>query len=447
MVTSATLGGWVSSLPVAVSGPAQSGQAQAPVGTTYSFAKVTNSTPWIVTVLGSLGSQTIQPFTFDLIPVIPPNGIIFNYSLPPNGPATLQAGQPSYFQVDWWTGSATPPGSYPGQLTAQAVAAAIAAVVLTSTVQFTAASNVAIAVDTSQTLALDSFVYPTGLSAVNFHAAAVAITQTGSSSGGPISVYLVDENGAALWESTFVVPPGFSGPESTTVPLPLTFGTLNGTCAIVIINDAADITVDVILDQEPNTPGVLIAGQQAGTTLQVEEPSTSSVSETLTLSPSGKFGCLRPGRSRQLVVGHALRRHLLTCLHGRRIAGGATARHEYGRHRGGPSHTVTDDGQLPGVPRGGQHHRAGQLPTCGRGGRGINAQYNREGRHPHDAHRESPSRRRISMIASVGDVFSIAYSLRCDHYRRHRYGLGATRPGPAAPRLSRRAARSDRGET
>ena len=294
MVTSATLGGWVSSLPVAVSGPAQSGQAQAPVGTTYSFAKVTNSTPWIVTVLGSLGSQTIQPFTFDLIPVIPPNGIIFNYSLPPNGPATLQAGQPSYFQVDWWTGSATPPGSYPGQLTAQAVAAAIAAVVLTSTVQFTAASNVAIAVDTSQTLALDSFVYPTGLSAVNFHAAAVAITQTGSSSGGPISVYLVDENGAALWESTFVVPPGFSGPDSTTVPLPLTFGTLNGTCAIVIINDAADITVDVILDQEPNTPGVLIAGQQAGTTLQVEEPSTSSVSETLTLSPTGKLAVFGP---------------------------------------------------------------------------------------------------------------------------------------------------------
>lgn len=125
-LASATLGGWVSTSPVAVTTDNQSGTLTAPVGATYDFGKITNSTPWTVTVLGLLGSQTLQPYTYDLVPVMPPNGIIYTVANPPGGPSSSPVGQPCYLQADWWTGSATPPGSYPGPLTAQAIAAAIA---------------------------------------------------------------------------------------------------------------------------------------------------------------------------------------------------------------------------------------------------------------------------------------------------------------------------------
>ena len=118
-------GSWVSTPAVAVATDTQTGILKAPVGTTYSFAKISNSTPWIAVVLGSIGSVTLQPFTYDLIAVIPPNGITYIMSLPPNGPTVAPAGQPVYLQADWWIGTDTPDGSFPGPLVTQAIEAAI----------------------------------------------------------------------------------------------------------------------------------------------------------------------------------------------------------------------------------------------------------------------------------------------------------------------------------
>lgn len=295
-----SLGSWVSSPAVAVASPTASGTVTAPVGTTYTKAKITNSTPWVVTVLGALGSQTIQPYTYDLVPVIPPNGVVFNYANAPGGPATSPAGQPCYIQVDWWIGSADPPGTYPGQLIAQAVAASIAAVVDTATTQFTAVSNESIANNVTGTYALDSFVYPSGLTAANFHAAAVAINLDGATPGGQVAVYLLDENDNALWQSVFDVPAEFpsAAEAALTMPIPLTFGTLNGTCAIVVVNnEAGDLSVDVVLDQEPNTPGVLLAGVQAGAEIGVTTtaaPTTGTANQAAALSTAGTSNAFGP---------------------------------------------------------------------------------------------------------------------------------------------------------
>lgn len=140
-------GSWVSTAAIAVASDTQTGTLAAPGGTTYTYARIANSTPWIVTLLGQIGSVTLQPYTFDLVATIPPNGVTYTMSLPPSGPATAPTGQPVYLQVDWWIGSGTPPGSYPGALVSQAVEAAISGIVavdVTNDVTVTSSGPIAI---------------------------------------------------------------------------------------------------------------------------------------------------------------------------------------------------------------------------------------------------------------------------------------------------------------
>jgi hypothetical protein len=131
----------------------------------------------------------------------------------------------------------------------------------TATEQVTVVSQQTVTTGNAGSSALDALAYPTGLSASNFHAAAVVLST--QLAAGTVTVWLVDENGYQLYTQILL-------PNQTTAVLPLCFGTLNGTVAIKVLNfSGGTITYDILFDQEPSTPAVLIAAIAAGLVLPV----------------------------------------------------------------------------------------------------------------------------------------------------------------------------------
>lgn len=247
-VTAATAG-------LSFSPPAGAGQGG------YSSAVVVNSSPWIAELLCATGAVALQPYTADIVQVGGNQALILSMAVAPGGSATAPAGSLTFVQCLWYTaGGGDPPGNYPLALTSQAITAAIAGVLGVTTQQFTAVSEAPVLASPGiTTFALNGFAYPTGLGAINFHSASITITPPGGGSAGQYQVSLLDENGIQTWKQ--VTPIAVYPNLPFTIGLPLSFGTLNGTCAIQIVNTTSvAASVDIILDQEPITPGVIIAG-------------------------------------------------------------------------------------------------------------------------------------------------------------------------------------------
>ena len=80
----------------------------------YNFATVSNASPWFCTVVGAAGTNTLQPFTADIIPVSLGQLLSYTMSTPPGGSSTAISNQPTYIQVNWFAaGNAPPVGIYP----------------------------------------------------------------------------------------------------------------------------------------------------------------------------------------------------------------------------------------------------------------------------------------------------------------------------------------------
>jgi hypothetical protein len=123
----------------------------------YNFATVSNASPWFCTVVGAAGTNTLQPFTADIIPVSLGQLLSYTMSTPPGGSSTAASNQPTYIQVNWFAAGNVPPvGTYPISLTAQAILASVSGP--------TTSSNGGGAAFT--TTGLGPFVFGTGLPAL-----------------------------------------------------------------------------------------------------------------------------------------------------------------------------------------------------------------------------------------------------------------------------------------
>lgn len=136
--------------------------------------------------------------------------------------------------------------------------------------QFTAVGNSVIAANTEASYTLNSFPYPSGLAANNFHSAVIGVSSSNVGSG-EVEVWLADQNNVLLWQQ-FVQVAFFLGDAiNYTIPIPLTFDNLNNNVKIVVVNTLSiSIEIDIVLDQEPITPGVLIAGQTGALTVRTD---------------------------------------------------------------------------------------------------------------------------------------------------------------------------------
>jgi hypothetical protein len=237
------MGSWSSTPAIPVANDAQNGTLTAPVGTTYTYARISNSTPWIVTLLGQMGSVTLQPFTFDLLPTIPPNGVTYSMSLPPGGPTVAPVGQPVYLQVDWWIGPNLPPGSYPGALVSQAITAGIAGLIGITTQTFEAAEGVSVPFATpTEVLNLTTAAYPSGTVQANYN---TAIVQVQGEVGEPLGVTLWAEDAAG---SRFYVQLAV-GPDSSSYTAAIPIAGMASVWAEQNIGTGA-VTATVTLTQE-----------------------------------------------------------------------------------------------------------------------------------------------------------------------------------------------------
>jgi hypothetical protein len=137
--------------------------------------------------------------------------------------------------------------------------------------QFLAVSSLTLTSD-PQTILLNSFTYPSGLSAANFHSAVLMLSYSAPGVvNGAGTVGLLDATGALIWKQTYLPIAGTAG--VLTFAIPLTFGTLNSSVGIYINhNDNATVTVDIILDQDTITPAMLIAGAVSGAQIPIAGP-------------------------------------------------------------------------------------------------------------------------------------------------------------------------------
>jgi hypothetical protein len=132
----------------------------------------------------------------------------------------------------------------------------------TATEQVTVVSNHNVGANTFLDIALDTLTYPTGLGAANFHSATLALSVP-LVAGQAVEVWLSDQNGFQLFTQTIY-------PGQSTAVLPLCFGTLNSSVAIFVYNlSSVAQTFDIIFDQEPSTPGVLLAAIAQGLIIPV----------------------------------------------------------------------------------------------------------------------------------------------------------------------------------
>jgi hypothetical protein len=103
----------------------------------------------------------------------------------------------------------------------------------------------------------------------NFHLAVVGVSSSNVGSG-EVEVWL-PMSGILLWQQLVEMAFFVGGAACYTVPIPLTFGNLNNNVKIFVFNTlSVSIEIDIILDQEPNTPGVVVAGQTGPLTVRAD---------------------------------------------------------------------------------------------------------------------------------------------------------------------------------
>lgn len=246
-----------------------------PPSSVNSFAKVilSNLSPFVVQVNIGGYQPWLMPFTADLYEI----GVGDTPQVQPV--LELQgASADSSLLATWLYGDETVADTYPTSLVSQAILAAISGLVPVingpgttlgvGTTQFLAATAAGV---TAHTFKLNSFAYPAGLSAGNFHSAYVAINGVAGDEG---TVQLVDSNGNNVWDQPWSMN---AGTTLATVAIPLEFGALNATAAIVVDAGIGSVAVDIILDQEPNAIAALLTGVTPGTTLPIAATNTAAV--------------------------------------------------------------------------------------------------------------------------------------------------------------------------
>lgn len=172
----------LSGAPVAVT-PTSQGVLPGPIGYQLGWAVVNNSTPYLMTVVGVEGQNTIQPFFAD---VVRPTSVGLAYTMtPPPGPVALLPNP--FVQVDWYVaGGGQPPGIFPYPLTSAALGVVQAPVQLIS-------SNAVTATTITQSV--------TGTLGTNAVGAMIAI-QTGASANDTIFNAFLNPGSFALEPTT-----------------------------------------------------------------------------------------------------------------------------------------------------------------------------------------------------------------------------------------------------
>lgn len=243
-------------------------------GGPWGWAVVTNSSPWLVVVVGP---KTLQPWSTDLVQLLG-QSLPYSVSTPPAGSVTPPDGAAIYLQADWYPARAVPPsGTWPLALTAQAVAFALAAQVKTQ--QFVVSPEIQgpgtsgdIGVDLSTdpptvTSGAAGTVnpYPAGLSAANFTSLLVTCQIATPSDPTGIVISLLQQNDAGQWQIDKTVQQN-SKSVTFLVPLLLSDSPTNPTGFSLFSSVTATYSISVMLVQDPIATAVTVAAidQAAG---------------------------------------------------------------------------------------------------------------------------------------------------------------------------------------
>lgn len=183
--------------------------------------------------------------------------------------------------------------------------------------QFSAANGALAGFGTSVQVALNSFTYPIGTTAANYHSCLVVLTSTGGlPSGGEITVKLIDDMGNVVWCSAIsgnAINTTF-GNGSVSALVPLLFGNLNANCKIEIDNNLTGGTTngcnwEILLDQTNSVTAVLLAGITDSFAVPVYTQNNILPPVYLSVAPGGRPGnamdVQEVGGKSQAVVGCA----------------------------------------------------------------------------------------------------------------------------------------------
>lgn len=135
-----------------------------------------------------------------------------------------------------------------------------------TTTQFLAVSGAP--VTTSQTWALSSFALPPGVALDSFHAMVVHVSGITPSGGGQVLVEFFLPSGDSAFTQTIEAA---STDGQYSFPIPLMGGELLNCSIEVLVTTTPGVNVDIVLDQEPQTPLVLIGGVMPGLAIPIAE--------------------------------------------------------------------------------------------------------------------------------------------------------------------------------